>query len=238
MSKALRTFSSMRNKLIALAVLLTVSTTLLTAQLGTYYGVKGGLGINNQQWTGRVNNQLLFTPNIDFMAETYDPGSWSSLYSQIGYHQRGSGLGGFGFQRFATYRFHNISVEVGGKRKATDGEKWDSYYMLGLRAEYTVSNNLQEEGQASLFNLALSEFVRKFNYGVTIGGGFDYDLGNDRIVFFEVAFSPDLSSQYDQPFQLTFPNPNTASPLEDISIAPQMVRNYSLELRVGYKWLH
>lgn len=228
----------MRNKLIALAVLLTVSTTLLTAQLGTYYGVKGGLGINNQQWSGRVNNQLLFTPNIDFMAETYDPGSLSSLYSQIGYHQRGSGLGGFGFQRFATYRFHNISVEVGGKRKATDGEKWDSYYMLGLRGEYTVASNLNEDAAASLFNLVLSEYVRRFNYGVTIGGGFDYDLGNDRTLFFEVAFSPDLSAQYDQPINLVFPNPNTASQQQDITINAQQVRNFSLEIRVGYKWLH
>ena len=224
----------MKIKILTIAAVIMLCSSL--SGQGTYYGVKGGLGLNNQNWDRQFNTSLLFTPLVDFFAETYDPGSLSSLYAQIGYHQRGSGLGGFSLNRFATYRFHNVALELGGKRRALDGKKWNGYYLLALRAEYTVSSNLVEEGSQSIFNLALEQYVRNFNYGATVGGGFAFDVAEGNQVFVEMTFNPDLSAQYDQPFVIG-PLPNPFNPQNDIFIDPQKVRNYSLELKFGIKWL-
>jgi len=209
-------------------------------QNGTYFAIKGGLSINNQNWERQITTDLLFTPSFDMMAESYDSGSASRVYAQLGFHQRGSALGGFGFRRFASYKFNNVVLELGGRRMALDGEKWDGYYMLGLRGEYTLSTNLSETSNTSVFNLVIDDYVRKFNYGVTIGGGFEYDLGDYKQIFVEVVFSPDLSAQYDQPYEFTVinPFPVVGGSTENITISPQKVRNYSLELKVGYKWLY
>lgn len=201
-----------------------------------YYGVKGGIGLNNQNWERGVTTGLLFTPCIDIFAETYDPGSLSRLYAQIGYHQRGSALGAFGLRRVATYRYNNLVAEVGGRRQAFEGEIYTGYYLLGLRAEYTMASNVGES--QSLFNLTDQAYLRRLNYGATVGGGFEYDLGDGTAVFLEVTFNPDLSAQYDQPVNLIFPNPNAGqSQNQFVTIPAQRVRNYSLEVKVGYKWL-
>jgi len=216
-----------------LVAILTFCSTLLYGQYA-YTGVKIGAGLAGQSWSQGVNTNIIITPNIDVFWESHDEGSLSKVFAQVGYHQRGSGIG-FGINTFASYRFHNAVLELGGKRRATDGEKWDAYYLLALRAEYTLGNNLAERGNTNIFNLALEEFVNKFNYGVTIGGGFDYDFSENQVLFFELSFSPDLSSQYDQPFQIgPFENQFTGN---SFFIQPQQVRNYTLELKVGYKWL-
>ncbi len=206
------------------------------AQEATYYGVKLGLGMNNQNWSGSLNHNLIFSPLIDVFAETHDPDSPSSLYAQLGFHQRGSALG-FNLRNFATYRFNNIALEFGGKRKVLDRDKWDGYYLLGVRVEYTIFTNLGDANNTSLFNLVDEEFVRKFNYGATVGGGFEYELEDEKIFFVEVTFNPDLSAQYDQPFVLgPFKDPYSSTG-RDIYIESQKVRNFSLELKIGYKWL-
>jgi len=203
---------------------------------GTYIGVKGGLSLTNQVWQSQVTTDIIFAPGVDIFSESYDAFSYSSLYAQLGYHQRGSGLGFSLSQRFATYRFHNISLELGGKRIVIDKETYDGYWLIGIRGEYTVGTNLSSVRGTSIFNIVDDEFVRKFNYGLSVGGGFERELDHQQVVFVELVFSPDLSAQYDQPFQLgPIENPfNTAQP---IFIDPQKVRNYSLELKVGYKWL-
>jgi len=201
-----------------------------------YYGVKGGLGINNQNWDRGVNTGLIFTPLIDVFAESYDPGSLSRLYAQIGFHQRGSALGAFGFRRIATYTYSNVVVELGGRRQAFENDTYIGYYLLGLRGEYTLASNVGET--QSLYNLTDEAYLRRFNYGATVGGGFEYDLGDGTSVFLEVTFNPDLSAQYDQPVNLIFPNPNAGqSQNQFVNIPAQRVRNYSLEVKVGYKWL-
>jgi len=201
-----------------------------------FYGIKTGVGLNNQNWQRGVTTNLIFTPSFDIFAETYDPGSLSILYAQFGFHQRGSSLGGFGFRNLATYKYSNAVVEIGGKRKALRKEKYTGYYLLGLRAEYTIFDNLGS-ATTSLYNFVDPVFVNKFVYGATVGGGFDYQLDDYQTVFVEVSFSPDLSPQYNQTqtFQVPNPFPQNGNPF--VTIPAQQVRNFSLEVKIGYKWL-
>lgn len=206
-------------------------------QYGTYYTVKAGVGLNNQNWSKGLNRGLMFGPMVEVSAETYDSGSLSSIYASAGYHQRGSAISGFGYRNISTYRFHNLSVEFGGRRKAFESDVWHGYYLLGLRGEYTISHNLDKQARTSAFNIVDPTFVRRFNYGVTIGGGFEYEIIAGKKLLVELAFSPDLSVQYDQPYVIG-PILNPFDTTRDIFVDPQQVRNYSLELRLGYKWLY
>jgi len=202
---------------------------------GTFYGVKVGVSGNNQNWSQGVQSNLLFTPLIDLYAETYNRGYASRLYSQLGFHQRGSSLGLSSFNNFASYKFSNVALELGGKRLAFDKEQWDGWYLLGLRAEYTLFNNL-DQSTTGAFNVVLEEFVNNFNYGVSIGFSTEYDMGNYQFFFAEIVFSPDLSAQYDQTQEIRFVDP--INPTQNRIIQPQQVRNFALELKVGYKWLN
>ncbi|MEE9437350.1 MAG: hypothetical protein V3V14_00030 [Saprospiraceae bacterium] len=196
-----------------------------------YYGIKGGLGLNMQKWN-TFQRELLFTPLIDLMVESYDEMP-SRLYAQLGFHTRGSAVRGFGFTAFNAYRFNNIALEIGGKRMITNDKKYNGYYMLGLRAEYNISTNLNSTNTNSLYNLVSDEFVNKFIYGASVGGGFEYEFSENKIIFVELSFNPDLAIQYEQLESYTYTDINGIKH----SIRPQEVRNFSLELKVGYKFM-
>jgi hypothetical protein len=206
-----------------------------------YIGVKGGIGLNMQKWNS-YERDILFSPCIDFFSETNDD-ELNKLYVSAGFHTRGSGVRSFGlgFNSFRPYKFNNLSFEVGGKRMVTTDKKYNGYYLLGLRAEYTMSTNLDGAGN-SIYNLVSDVYVRKFNYGVSVGGGFELEIARDKVVFFELVVQPDLSKQYEQLETLTIENPNPVpggpypSP-QFITIVPQEVRNVALELKVGIKLL-
>ena len=207
---------------------------------GQYYvGVKGGMGLNMQRWNS-YERDILFTPFIDVFSESNDD-PLNKLYASLGYHTRGSAVRGFGFQSFNPYRFNNLVVEVGGKRMLSVDKKYNGYYMLGLRAEYTISTNLNGRIANSIYNLVDETYVNKFNYGATVGGGFEMEMGETRVAFLEVSVNPDLSKQYEQQETLTIENPNPVpSPFPQpqfITIVPQEVRNVSLEVKVGIKFL-
>jgi len=204
-----------------------------------YLGIKGGMGLNWQRWNS-FERDILFTPSIDVFSESNDD-ELNKLYASLGYHTRGSTVRGFGFNTYNPYRFNNLVLELGGKRLATTGRRYNGYYMLALRAEYTVSTNLSQVSLNSIYNLVSDVYVNKFNYGVTVGGGFEMSWGDTRVVFLEVSVNPDLSKQYEQTETLTFENPNpTPNPIitnPTITIVPQEVRNVSLEIKVGVKFL-
>ena len=119
-------------------------------------------------------------------------------------------------------------------------KEYNGYYMLGIRGEYTLSTNLDNQINFSVYNLVDDFYVNKFVYGVSVGGGVEMKMGENQIVFVEVSVNPDLSKQYDQPESLTIENPNpVASPFPQpqfITITPQEVRNVSLEVKVGIKF--
>lgn len=203
-----------------------------------FLGVKGGIGLNMQRWN-TFERDILFTPFIDVFTES-DDDPLNKLYASLGYHTRGSTVRGFGFNTYNPYKFNNLVLEIGGKRMLSTDKKYNGYYMLGLRAEYTVSTNLGRVGGSNIYNLVSNVYVNKFNYGATVGGGFEMALGDNKVVFAELTVNPDLSKQYDQPETLTIENPNPIpSPFPQnqfITIVPQEVRNISLELTIGVKF--
>jgi hypothetical protein len=207
---------------------------------GQYYiGVKGGLGLNMQKWNS-YERDLLFTPCIDVFTESHDD-ALNKLYASLGFHTRGSTVRGFGFTSYNPYKFNNLVIELGGKRMLSVDKKYNGYYMLALRGEYTISTNLEDSSPTSIYNLVSDVYVNKFNYGVTVGGGFEMNLDESKVLFLEASVNPDLSKQYEQTESLTIENPNpTPSPFPQsqfITIVPQEVRNVSLEIKVGIKFL-
>ena len=204
-----------------------------------YLGFKGGIGLNMQRWN-TFERDILFTPFVDVFAESHDD-EINKLYASLGIHTRGSTVRGFGFNTFNPYKFNNIVLEVGGKRMMSIDKKYNGYYMLGLRGEYTVSTNLNSTQTFSVLNLVDDFYVNKFVYGVSLGGGIEMNLSDDQVIFIEASVNPDISKQYDQPETLTIENPNpTPGPFPQsqfITITPQEVRNVSLEIKVGIKFL-
>lgn len=207
------------------------------AQGGAWYGVKGGYGLNNQKWND-FDREFLIAPFFDIFSESYSDDSPSSLYAQLGYHVRGSSTrfsnpfsGGLFTQGF---RFNNLVLELGAKRILSESASFKPYYILGIRGEYTLSTNLDDYLIFESPYYPFNDFVRKFNYGVTVGGGFEHQFSEFVSGFIEFAVNPDLSAQYRQD-----PIPNVIDPFTNqlINLGERVIRNLSFEIKAGVKFL-
>jgi hypothetical protein len=201
-----------------------------------YFGPKAGLAINTQQWNN-FERDALFSLHGDLFIESYSEGSTSSLYAQVGYHTRGSAvrLQGFNIPSFSNaFKFNNIVLIAAAKRLVSDKKNIKPYYVLGIRGEYTVSNNLDEYTQFQSIFYPLDFYVNKFNYGFVVGGGFDFELSDLYGAFIEFVVSPDISFQYQQPAI-----PNVISPFngQTVTISERRIRNLSLEITFGMRFL-
>ena len=201
-----------------------------------HFGPKGGLGINLQQWNN-FERDPLFSFFGDVFIESYSEGSTSSLYAQLGYHTRGSAIRLFSFNGPSfnnSFKFNNLVLTAAAKRFISDKQSSRPYYLIGIRGEYTVNNNLSDfEDRQSLF-YPIEFYVNKFNYGFTVGGGYDFPLGDLYGAFIEFTISPDVSLQYEQP-----PIPNVISPFtgQPVTISERRIRNISLEITFGMRFL-
>ena len=208
-----------------------------------WFGPKLGGAMSFQSWGdgtsgGGLNRDPLFSINGDIMVESYDEFKKGALYASLGYHTRGSSIQFFSFNNaFSTrqgYRFNNIVLELGGKRSLNLSKDFDPYFIIGIRGEYTIGTNLKNfESQNSPYT-PNDVFVRKFNYGVTAGGGFEMEMSELSNIFFEFSIQPDLSYQYESPparvidpFQMN----------QTVDLPLRRVRNLSLELKIGVKFL-
>ncbi|MBK6496651.1 MAG: hypothetical protein IPG00_00145 [Saprospiraceae bacterium] len=110
---------------------------------------------------------------------------------------------------------------------------FDPYFIMGVRGEYTIGNNLSTFN--SLVSIVSPQYIRKFNYGVTIGGGFESVMSEFSNVFVEFSIQPDFSFQYEQ-----FPIEQVVAPWSPnnyISLQLTQVKNLSIEAKVGVKFL-
>lgn len=216
---------------------------IFSAQSQSYwFGAKGGFAMNNQSWGdgfGNVgaNRDAMFSFNGDAFVESYDEEKKGALYAQIGFHTRGSALRFFSFNNsfnaLSKYKFHNVVLELGAKKPFFSSEEYTPYLILGIRGEYTIGNNLNTVSQfAEIVN---ADYVRKFNYGVTFGGGFEMEMSELSNVFVEGSIQPDYSFQYEHFGLDNIRNPWV--PNERINLPPTQVRNLSIELKVGVKFL-
>jgi hypothetical protein len=213
---------------------------------GTAYTIKGGLTLGIQKWNS-FDQDPLFKYHGAISAESLDESSLFSVFAQAGYHLKGSALRNQNFfdlngnvvrlsaQEFI---FKNISVILGAKRKYDLSDAMRGYYLLGLRGDYTLGTNLDEYKEANSFNGGLfypdNAFVRDWNYGVTIGGGFEFPLGELVGATLEATVNPDFSYQYRQP---SIPNVRDPYTGQNRTIQERTIRNVTFEITAGFRLL-
>ncbi|MBT8190270.1 MAG: hypothetical protein HKN67_01080 [Saprospiraceae bacterium] len=209
---------------------------------GFYFGPKAGLTIATQNWNEAERKPLL---NYHFAAfiESIDYKYKGSLFAQIGYHTRGSSIfvsninNGLRFSE--GYKFRNISLLLGAKKRLITEKLTTPYYFFGVRAEYLVSDNLDEiqdlfSNSPSALFYPIDVYTNTFVYGVSFGGGIEY-LGSAYVQpTLEVTFSPDFSFQYQSP-----EIPNVVSPYDGrtTTIPERRIRNITFEVSLVVRFL-
>ena len=206
---------------------------------GFYFGPKGGMVLGFQNWNG-FERDPLFAYSGDVFIESLDPNGSGSLFASAGYHVRGSAVRVLnnvaGFRYSQGFRFNNISVMVGAKKKFKSTGSWTSYYHVGIRGEYNLGtdfgNASTNVGTAAFF--PIPELTNKFVYGISGGAGLEYFMSEFVSPFIELTISPDLSFQYRQPSIGNVTNPFTGvvGPIPE-----REIRNMSIELTIGFKFL-
>ena len=211
---------------------------------GYYFGVKGGLLLGSQTWNNFDRDPLVKYHAIAFIESVDDA---FSLFAQAGLHRKGSAIRGRNFFNVngdifrpptQEFLFNNIVLTVGGKKKNWLSASSTWHYMFGLRGDYTVSTNLDEYKAFNEFNNSLffpdDSFVQKWNFGVTLGGGAEFELSELVGVILEFTVNPDFSLQYRQPSISNVYNPITQT---NISIPERTIRNLTFELSAGFRFL-
>ena len=254
--------ATLRSLTIALAICLAPAGHLVAQdfeELGEYkvdwggylFGIKGGLSLGNQDWSN-LETELLPAYHGAVYYETIPAGGRFSFYGQLGYHVRGSKISRrraftFGGERVTLpaddFQFHNISLGVGGKSVVKYARLADLYYTLGLRVEYSLSNNLGKydaltnttaAGFRNNYPIDSPDFVNSFVYGASFGGGALFPIGETKSGFIEITAQPDLAFQYEQG-----PLNNVIDPFSsgNRSISARMIRNFTIEVSVGIRFL-
>lgn len=236
--------TSTKSILLILATALLAWLAMPAARAQSYaFGVKGGPSLCFQRW-GEGNRDVLWAHHATVFIESAPPISQGVIYAQAGYHVRGSALrfqainvnNIFLGQRTDEFRYNNLSVAFGFKKRYATGIGV-AYYLFGLRGDYTLNTDLKdyEEFVANGLIYPTDAWVRKFNYGLSLGGGWEIPLGDYISGLIEISFHPDFSRQYDQP---SIPNvidpffPGTTRTIPDRRIV-----NYTGEISFGLRFL-
>ncbi len=235
----------MKVKFFLAVVFFALTTAHLVAQ-GTAFGLKGGLTLGVQKWNG-FDQDPLFKYHGAISAESLDETAQFSVFAQAGYHLKGSALrnqnfldqnGNFFRLAAQEFIFKNASLVLGGKRKYNLSDVSRGYYLFGLRGDYTLGTNLDKYKEANSFNGGLfypdNAFVRKWNYGVTLGGGIEFDLGELVGTLLEITVNPDFSYQYRQP---AIPNVRDPFTGQNRTIQERSIRNVTFEITAGFRLL-
>lgn len=210
---------------------------------GTFaWGVKGGLAIGLQQWNSYERDPL-FRYQGDIYIETYDGPDANALFAQAGYHIRGSAIrprngvlftnGNVGSAPARTFEFNNAVIATGFKQRF-DFNANKAYYYVGLRGEYTFDTNIGEDQDFVSSSDPFKSAVRPFNYGLIGGAGIEFMFSELVGGIIELNLAPDISFQYRQP---ALPGTVTGPGGNPISIGERRIRNFSIELTVGFRFL-
>lgn len=209
------------------------------------WGVKGGLTAGFQQWNRGERQALMAYHGILFIESAPEDNAFA-VFAQAGYHVKGSAVryraaninGSIFDARTDRYEYNNLSITLGGKQKFSLSEDFQYYYLFGIRGDYTVSTNLDEYAE---FNQAFNSlfypddgFVRKLNYGVTIGGGFEFPFSEMISGLVEFTFNPDFSKQYRQQALRNVVDPFTGNPR---TIPETEIINRTFEITLGFRFL-
>jgi len=223
----------MRNFLISILFLFLIVS--VDAQ-SFHFGPKGGGTIAIQQWNN-LERDPLFAYHGAIFIETPDPEDKGSLYAQIGYHKRGSGVRVFdflsSFSANQNFQFNNLALQLGTKKRINRSESKVFFYNFAIRGEYTLNTNLSEYVRFNSLFYPQDAFVNKFNYGISFGGGIEFGSSKFSVPFIELTISPDLSLQYQQNPISNIINPYNGQPT---TLPERRIRNLTLELTFGMKF--
>ncbi|MEL7160722.1 MAG: hypothetical protein AAFN92_08180 [Bacteroidota bacterium] len=218
---------------------------------GYLFGLKGGLSLGNQDWTG-LETEFLLGYHGALYLESIPASGRFSFYGQLGYHLRGSRISRrraftFGGNRVTLpaddFRFQNLSLAVGGKSVFSYTQFADLYYVLGLRLDYNLSTNLGEYDRLTgVTNLNFRanypfdspDFINELTYGAVFGAGALFPLTDGIGGFVEITANPDFNFQYNQP-----PIENVIDPFSagNRTIGARAIRNITVEISVGLRFL-
>ncbi len=217
---------------------------------GMAFGFKGGPSIGFQKWnTGSQRDALFAYHGIAFIESLAEQDEFS-IFAQAGYHVKG---GAVRYNRFTyldnsnnlrefggrtdRYEFRNLSLTIGGKQKF-GLNNFSYYYLFGLRGEFTASTNLNERADGFPVGIAnyfpTDDFVRKINYGVTVGGGFEFKFSDFIAGIVELTVNPDFSKQYFRPTIDNVYNPYT---MQVSTLPEQDLSNTTIEISVGMRFI-
>lgn len=200
----------------------------------TLVGVKGVFTANQQRWNS-YDRDMYFAPGLDVYIESYEEEESYRLYAQLGYHSRGSSLRGFDYRVYSKHKFENAVLELGAKQTFHKADRWLGYYLIGVRGEFTFATNLENNANNSIYSLVDPAFVQRWNYGVSVGGGLEFLKDEERAYVLEFTINPDLSRQYFQPYAIETCCNSIGQP---ITLRRQEVKNLSIELKLGYRWMN
>ena len=204
---------------------------------GMYFGPKGGLNLAMQNWDGYDRNPLIAS-HIAIFTESLDYTFSGSLYAQLGYHTRGSSIRAFTFDGFnftQGFRFNNVALQVGLKKRFDRPGNFIPFYTVGVRLERNVSTNLDQFENSQNAFYPFEVYVNKWVYGISFGGGFEREVSEFVIPYFELSFHPDLSLQYrSPPISGLGTNPWTG---QSFSVGERNIRNITMEITIGIKFL-
>ena len=208
------------------------------------WGIKGGLTMGFQQWN-RGQRQALFAPHAILFIESAEEEDKFSVFAQAGVHVKGSSVryrniylnGNLSNQQSDRYEYYNASLTLGGKQKFDMNESTKYYYLFGIRGDYTIGTNLDDYADRNSLFFPDNAFVRKWNYGVTVGGGFEFPFSEFISGLLEFTFNPDFSRQYRQD-----PIPNVIDPLNrnpgvTRTLQETYITNRTFEVTLGIRFL-
>ena len=211
---------------------------------GSAFGIKGGPTMGFQKWNNYNQQPLFRYHGIVFIESLGD----NALFAQAGYHVKGSALrnlrftnpisGNIGALPAQNFQFRNASLTIGAKKKHDMGTgNTKAYYLLGLRGDFTINTNLEEYENivfGTINTWPSDQWVRRFNYGMTIGGGFEFPFGELVSGLLEFTINPDLSKQYYQPALGNVYDPYTGT---DRSFSERKITNITLEMTFGLRFM-
>jgi hypothetical protein len=217
---------------------------------GYLFGLKGGLSLGNQDWTG-LETELLLGYHGDLYFESIPAQERFSFYGQLGYHTRGSKISRRRWTLLSgnqitlpsdDFRFYNVSLGLGAKSIFTYSRLGDFYYLLGLRLDYNIGTNLsdydirdQTQGTSFRQNYPLDspDLIKDITYGASFGAGVLFPISPKIGGFVELQGHPDFSLQYESgPINGVIDGSGTPR-----TIGARAIRNFTIELSFGLRFL-
>lgn len=218
------------------------------AAQSTAFVFKGGLSIGTQKWDNSLDREFLWRYHAALAMESINnEDDRLSIYSQFGYHVRGSAVrfqyydfnGGFlGKQFRQPFEFNNLSLQLGAKFRKPMGVDSKLFYFGGLRGDYNLSTNLAELQNIYVCNagsIPLESGVVKWLFGLSAGGGIEWTFSELVGGQIEISIHPDLTPQYRQE---AIPNViDQCNPGYSYTIPQRRIRNTTLEISFGLRLL-